>query len=117
MAVILQTAGLVSAWEATLINIGQQSGRLETVLSRLEAFFTANLALFGQVKRQLVTPGLTLLVAIIDLPISVVAAGTLSLVSYAIRTLLAIVVLILRYQQLVVRPFTRARLVRSAQSC
>ena len=110
MAVILQTAGLVSAWEATLINIGEQSGRLETVLSRLEAFFTANLALFGQVKRQLVTQGLTLLVAIIDLPISVVAAGTLSLVSYAIRTLLAIVVLILRYQQLIVRPFTRVRL-------
>lgn len=106
----LQAGGLISPWEAALINIGEQTGRLETVLSRLDDFFTAKVSQFGHVRRQLVTPGLTLLVAILVLPLPAVAAGSLPLVSYALRSLLAITVLLLCYHHLIVRPFARARL-------
>ena len=108
MAQAFKSAGLVSAWETQLITIGESSGRLETVFGRLNDFFTAKVMQFGHLKSKLVTPMLTLLVAITVLPLPALFGGILSPGVYLVQVVASLGVLYLLYRTLLVVPFENA---------
>jgi len=103
-------AGLITAWEAELINIGETSGRLESVLQRLDTYCSAKAILFTQIKSRLVYPFLILLFAIVVLPLPALFAGSLSSMGYALQVGISLLVIRLLFRSLLVKPFERAEI-------
>jgi type II secretory pathway component PulF len=103
-------AGLVTAWEAELINIGETNGRLESVLARLDAYCSAKAAWFAQIKSRLVYPLLVLLIAIVVLPLPSLLEGSLTSMAYALQVGISLLIIRLLFRSLLVKPFERAEI-------
>lgn len=103
-------ASLVSPWEAEIIHIGESSGRLESVLARLDEFCSAKVAQHAHIKSKLVTPTLTLLAAIILLPLPAVANGSMSSVAYSVQAGISILLIRFFYRALLLKSFERAEI-------
>jgi type II secretory pathway component PulF len=105
---IFTVTGIVSSWEADILNIGETSGRLEAVLSRLDNYFTQKVSQLRQLKSKLIYPLLTLLFAITVLPLPDLASGALSMSRYVAQTGAGLFLLYIAYSQLLVRPLKTA---------
>jgi hypothetical protein len=103
-------AGLITVWEAELINIGETSGRLESVLERLDNYCSDKAILFAQIKSRLVYPFLILLCAIVVLPLPALFSGSLSSMGYALQVGISLLVIRLIFRSLLVKPFEQAEI-------
>lgn len=103
-------ASLVTPWEAELIHIGETSGRLEAVLARLDEFCSAKVAQYSHIKGKLVTPMLTLIAAIILLPIPAVANGSLTLIAYSVQAGISLLLIRFFFRALLLKSFERAEI-------
>jgi len=103
-----QQAGLVSNWEARLIHVGEASGTLESVFARLDNFFCGKVLQLSHIKSKLVYPMLTVLVALVVLPLPAVFASVMTVTGYGFQVLVGVAILVLLYRTLILKPFANA---------
>lgn len=106
--VALRAAGIAQPWEAQLIAIGEEGGRVPAVLRDLSDFFEVRRRQLQALKGKLVYPLLVVIAAILLQPVPALANGLLSPAEYAAGAALKLFVLYAAYRLLVARPFERA---------
>jgi type II secretory pathway component PulF len=110
IAKAFRQAGLITTWEAELINIGETSGRLESILARLDDYCSLKAVRFSQIKGRLVYPLLILVFAIVLLPLPALVAGSLTVIAYGMQVGISLLIIRLLFQSLLVKPFERAEI-------
>ena len=108
IARVFRQEGLITAWEEELITIGETTGRLESVLERLDTYCSAEAIIFTQIKSRLVYPFLILLFAIILLPLPALFSGSLPMMGYGLQVGISLLVIRLLFQSLLVKPLEKA---------
>jgi type II secretory pathway component PulF len=108
LSLALRSANVVQRWEEQLLAIGEDSGRLDSVLADLAQFFETRHRNLSALKARLVYPGLILLAAILVRPLPDIARGTLDVGTYLLEAGLKVLILYLLYKVLIVRPFENA---------
>lgn len=104
----LRATGIIQPWEAQLLAIGEEGGRVPAVLRDLADFFETRRRQLGTLKGKLVYPVLVLVAAILIRPLPALARGSLSPGAYLFDAGVQLLFLYLGYRVLVARPFERA---------
>lgn len=99
---------LISPWEAKLLNVGENSGRLEYILLDLATFYDDRFQQLRAIRARLLYPFIVLVFAIFVPPLPRLAAGTLDFGTYLFESTLKLLVLFGLYRFLFVLPFQRA---------
>jgi type II secretory pathway component PulF len=101
IARVFRQEGLITAWEEELITIGETTGRLESVLERLDTYCSAEAIIFTQIKSRLVYPFLIL-------PLPALFSGSLPMMGYGLQVGISLLVIRLLFQSLLVKPLEKA---------
>ncbi|HTR01020.1 MAG TPA: type II secretion system F family protein [Candidatus Acidoferrum sp.] len=104
----LAYAKVITPWEAAIIKIGEDAGRLDGVLADLETFFVARNIQYKETRSKLIYPALTFVVAVIAGPLPALAAGKISAARFLVGALLKCALLYAVYRVLIVRSFEQA---------
>lgn len=104
----LRVTGIIKPWEEQLLVIGEEGGRLPTVLRDLADFFETRRRQLGTLKGKLVYPVLVLIAGIILQPLPALARGEISEGAYTFGVAVKLLVLYTGFRLLVARPFERA---------
>jgi type II secretory pathway component PulF len=108
LSAALRTSGIIQPWEEQLLVIGEDGGRVPSVLRDLADFFETRQRQLRTLKSKLVYPVLVLVAAILVQPIPALASGALSPAAYAGGAAVKLLVLYAGFRLLVARPFERA---------
>lgn len=108
LSAALRTASVIERWEEQLLAIGENSGRLDSVLADLAGFFETRNRSLASLKAKLIAPGLILLAAIVIPPLPAIAAGTLGAPLYLFQITTKVLIVYALYKLLIVRPFEQA---------
>jgi type II secretory pathway component PulF len=104
----LRATGIIQPWEEQLLAIGEEGGRVPTVLRDLADFFETRRRQLGTLKAKLVYPILVLIAGILLQPVPALARGELSPSMYAFGVAIKLLVLYVCFRLFVARPFQRA---------
>lgn len=81
---VLRTAGITSHWENSLLELGEEGGRLAAVLRDLADFFETRQRQLATLRSRMIYPALVVVAAILLQPLPALAAGTLAPGAYGL---------------------------------
>lgn len=105
---VLAYAKVITPWEAKVLKIGEDAGRLDGVLADMEAFFIGRLQQYKAMRAKLIYPAVVFLVGVLAGPAPALAAGAISVWQFLFGASVKFAVLYTLYRVLIVRTFEQA---------